>query len=121
MYAEAPHATTSAVTLQRTDRQGMLGQKPSVCKRLCDNSTQRGRRMAQQTGLSKRSVHRLRQAMARRGGSPESWWWETEDSRRWLTRCVVATLYPFGLPRGVGRDTSSAFFAHLHRAWPIRL
>jgi transposase InsO family protein len=28
MYAEALHATTSSVTLQRTDRQGILGQKP---------------------------------------------------------------------------------------------
>jgi len=64
---------------------------------------------------------RLRQAMARRGGSPESWWWETADSRRWHTRCVVATRSPCGPPRGVGRDTSSAFFAHLRRAWPIRL
>ena len=50
---------------------------------LCDNGRQGVRRMAQQTGLSKSSVHRLTQAMERRGGHPESWLWETEDGRRW--------------------------------------
>jgi Family of unknown function (DUF6399)/IclR helix-turn-helix domain len=84
-----------------------------VFKSLCENGTQSVRRMAQKTGLSKSSVHRLRQAMARRGGYPESWLWETEDGRRWLTRLVVATLYTFGLTRGVGLDTISAFFARL--------
>ena len=39
--------------------------------------------------------------------------WETEDGRRWLTRLVVATLYTFGLKRGVGLDTMSEFFARL--------
>jgi hypothetical protein len=29
MYAEALHVTTSAVTLQSTDHQGILGQKPA--------------------------------------------------------------------------------------------
>ncbi len=71
------------------------------------------RRIAQKTGLSKSSVHRLRQAIVRRGGYPESWLWETEDGRRWLTRLVVATLYIFGLTRGVGLATISAFFVRL--------
>jgi hypothetical protein len=31
--------------------------------------------------------------------------WETEEGRRWLARLVVATLYLFGLKRGVGMDT----------------
>jgi hypothetical protein len=84
-----------------------------VFKSLCDNGTQSVRRIAQKTGLSKSSVHRLRQAMARRGGYPESWLWETEDGRRWLTRLVVATLYIFGLTRGVGLATISAFFVRL--------
>ena len=39
--------------------------------------------------------------------------WETEEGRRWLTRLVVATLYTFGLKRGVGLDTMSEFFARL--------
>ena len=77
------------------------------------------RRLAQKTGLSKSSVHRLQQARARRGAHPEAWlWetWETEEGRPWLTRLVVATLYTFGLKRGVGLDTMQAFFAWLHLA-----
>ncbi len=82
-----------------------------IFKSLCDNGTQGVRRMAQQTGLSKRSVHRLTQAMERRNNHPESWCWETADGRQWLTRLVVATLYPFGLKRGVGMETMHEFFA----------
>jgi DNA-binding IclR family transcriptional regulator len=59
------------------------------------------RHVAQQTGLSKSSVHRLVQALARRDRYPESWLWETEEGRCWLLRLVVATLYIFGLKRGV--------------------
>jgi len=71
------------------------------------------RHIAHQTGVSKSSVHRLQQAMERRDRHPESWWWETEEGRHWLTRLVVATLYTFGLKRGVGMDTLSEFFARL--------
>ena len=84
-----------------------------IFKSLCDNGTQGVRRLAQQTGLSKSSVHRLTQAMERRNSHPESWFWETEDGRQWLTRLVVATLYTFGLKRGVGMDTMREFFTHL--------
>src|SRR5919199_2638982 len=86
---------------------------------LCENATQSVRQLAQQTGLSKSSVHRLQQAMERRNGHPESWLWETADGRRWLTRLVVAALYTFGLKRGVGLDTISAFFSHLHLEWQM--
>ena len=51
--------------------------------------------------------------MERRDVHPESWLWETEEGRQWLTRLVVATLYTFGLKRGVGVDTMSEFFARL--------
>src|SRR4030095_6413868 len=44
----------------------------------------------------------------------DSWFWETADGRQWLTRLVVATLYTFGLKRGVGLDTISEFLARLH-------
>jgi len=84
-----------------------------VFKCLGENGRQGVRRIAQQTGLSKSSVHRLTQAMARRGLHPESWRWETEEGRQWLTRLVVATLYTFGLKRGVGMDTMHEFFARL--------
>jgi DNA-binding IclR family transcriptional regulator len=80
---------------------------------LCAHGTQSVRRIASKTGLSKSSVHRLTQAMARRGRHPESWLWETEDGRRWLARLVGATLYTFGLKRGVGLDTLSELFARL--------
>jgi hypothetical protein len=85
-----------------------------IFKCLCDNATQSIRHLAHQTGFSKSSVHRLKQAMERRNSHPESWFWETEDGRAWLTRLVVATLYTFGLKRGVGLDTMSEFFARLH-------
>ena len=64
-------------------------------------------------GSLKSSVHRLQQARARRDTHPESWWWETEDGRCWLIRLVVATLYTFGLTRGVGAETISEFFGRL--------
>ena len=88
---------------------GFWDKSLQIFKCLCDNATQSVRQLAQQTGLSKSSVHRLQQAMARRGGHPESWLWETEAGRQWLTRLVVATLYTFGLKRGVGMETMQAF------------
>src|SRR5256885_9363317 len=93
---------------------GFWDKSLQIFKSLCEIATQSVRQLAQQTGLSKSSVHRLQQAMERRNGHPESWLWETEDGRRWLTRLVVATLYTFGLKRGVGLETMSEFFTHLH-------
>src|SRR6058998_4090290 len=81
---------------------------------LCDNAKQSIRQLARQTGISKSSVHRLKQAMERRDRHPESWFWETDEGRRWLIRLVVATLYTFGLKRGVGAETISEFFGRLH-------
>ena len=71
------------------------------------------RGLAERTGLSKSSVHRHLQAMERRARSPESSLWETEAGRAWLIRLVVATLFMFGLKRGVGAETLSEFFGHL--------
>ena len=98
---------------EQTDM-GFWDKSLRIFNSLCENATQSVRQLAQQTGLSKSSVHRLQQAMERRNGHPESWLWETEDGRRWLTRLVVATLYTFGLKRGVGLETLSKFFTHLH-------
>ena len=39
--------------------------------------------------------------------------WETAESRGWLTRWGVATLYTFGLKRGVGVEMISEFFSRL--------
>jgi hypothetical protein len=86
---------------------------------LCDNGRQSVRRIALQTGLAKSSVPRLKQAMERRGVHPESWLWETEEGRSWLTRLVVATLYTFGLKSGVGVETLSEFFTRLRLATQV--
>ena len=50
----------------------------------------------------------------RRDRYPESAFWETEAGRNWLIRLVVATLFVFGLKRGVGAETLSEFFGRLH-------
>ena len=42
-----------------------------IFKYFCDHGKQSVRRIAQQTGLSKSSVHRLSQAMERRGSERE--------------------------------------------------
>ena len=74
---------------------------------------QRIRSLADRTGLSTSSVHRHLQAMERRDRYPESPLWETEAGRTWLIRLVVATLFVFGLKRGVGAETLSEFFGRL--------
>jgi hypothetical protein len=71
------------------------------------------REVARQTGLSKSSVHRLKQAILRRDRHPESWFWETYEGQQWLIRLVIATLYTFGLKRGVGAETLSEFLLRL--------
>ena len=71
------------------------------------------RSLADRTGRSKSSVHRYLQAMGRRDRYPESSFWETEAGRTWLVRLVVATLFVFGLKRGVGAETISEFFSRL--------
>src|ERR671922_2572341 len=72
------------------------------------------RSLADRTGLSKSSVHRHLQAIERRDRYPESSLWETEEGRAWLIRLIVATLFVFGLKRGVGAETLSEFFSRLH-------
>ena len=89
---------------------GFWAKSLRIFNSLCDNTTQSIRQVAQQTGLSKSSVHRLKQAMERRDRHPESWLWETEEGRGWFIRLVVATLYTFGLKRGVGAETHQRVF-----------
>jgi len=92
---------------------GFWAKSLRIFKYLCDHGTPSIRQLAQGTGLAKSSAHRLKQARERRDVHPESWVWETEAGRCWLARLVVATLYIFGLKRGVGMDTMSEFFARL--------
>jgi hypothetical protein len=98
---------------------GLWDKSLRIVNGLCDNATQSVRRLAQKTGFSTSSVHRLQQAMERRDRPPESWVWETAAGRRWLTRLVVATLSPFGLTRGVGAETIREFFCRLGLETPV--
>lgn len=68
------------------------------------------RELAEATGFSKSSVHRHLKAQRRRNQYPESPLWETPEGQAWLSRLVVATLLHFGLKRGVGLESISAFF-----------
>jgi hypothetical protein len=98
---------------------GLWDKSLRIFKSLCENGRQSVRRLAHQTGLSKSSVHRHLQAIKRRDCYPESSLWETEAGRNWLIRLVVATLFVFGLKRGVGAETLSEFFSHLHLEAPV--
>jgi Family of unknown function (DUF6399)/IclR helix-turn-helix domain len=80
---------------------------------LREHGKQSIRRLADRTGLSKSSVHRHLQAIDRRDRYPESSLWETQAGRTWLIRLIVATLFVFGLKRGVGAETLSEFFHRL--------
>jgi len=92
---------------------GFWAKSLRIFNAFCDNAQQSIRQVAHRTGLSKSGVHRLKQAMERRDKHPESWWWETEAGRCWFIRLVVATLYTFGLKRGVGAETISEFCGRL--------
>ena len=93
---------------------GLWAKSLLIFNSIRDNGKSSIRCLAEQTGLSKSSVHRHLQAAGRRDRYPESGLWETEAGRLWLIRLVVATLFIFGLKRGVGADTISEFFGRLH-------
>src|SRR5215468_8435799 len=92
---------------------GLWGKSVVIFNTIREHGKQSIRRLADRTGLSKSSVHRHLQAMDRRDRSPESSLWETEAGRAWLIRLLVATLFVFGLKRGVGAETLSEFFRRL--------
>jgi transcriptional regulator with XRE-family HTH domain len=93
---------------------GFWAKSRQIYSSLREHGKQSIRQLAEHTGLSKSSVHRLEQARDSRNRYPESWFWETEEGQRWFIRLVVATLYTFGLKRGVGAETLSEFFVRLH-------
>src|SRR5437764_9867806 len=92
---------------------GLWGKSVVIIKAIREHGKQSIRSLADRIGLSKSSVHRHLQAMDRRDRYPESSLWETEPGRAWLIRLVVATLFVFGLKRGVGAETISEFFGRL--------
>ena len=92
---------------------GLWAKSIVIFNAMREHGTQSIRSLADRTGLSKSSVHRHLQTMHRRDRYPESSFWETEAGRAWLIRLVVATLFVFGLKRGVGAETLSEFFRRL--------
>src|SRR5918911_4266425 len=92
----------------------LWGKSVVIINAIREHGKQSIRSLADRIGLSKSSVHRHLQAMDRRDRYPESSLWETEPGRAWLIRLVVATLFVFGLKRGVGAETLSEFFSRLH-------
>ena len=88
---------------------GLWAKSVIIFNSLREHGKQSIRSLADRTGLSKSSVHRHLQAMDRRDRYPESSLWETEAGRTWLIRLMVATLFVFGLKRGVGAETLSEF------------
>ena len=101
---------------------GLWAKSVRIFNAIRENGKQSIRRLAERTGLSKSSVHRHLQAMERRDCYPESWLWETAEGRTWLLRLVVATLFIFGLKRGVGPTRSASFSAvsTWRRMWGVR-
>jgi hypothetical protein len=80
---------------------------------------QRLRSLADRPGLSKSSVHRPLQALARRDCAPESSWWDTPAGRPGRIRLVVAPLWVGGLNRGVGAEPRSELFRRLGLEAPV--
>ena len=70
--------------------------------------------LAKKTKLSKSSAHRLYHRIARRNQHPESSEGETEAGQNWLRLLVLATIFVFALPGGIGGERLSQFF-HLLR------
>lgn len=60
--------------------------------------------------ISKSSVHRHQQGLARRQQYPESAWWETPTGSAWLKMMVLGVVYYFGIKQGVGSERISEFF-----------
>jgi hypothetical protein len=93
---------------------GLWSKSVLIFNSIREHGKQSIRHLARHTGLSNSSVHRHLQAINRRDRYPESSLWETEAGRHWLIRLVVATIFIFGLKRGVGAETISEFFGRLH-------
>ena len=68
-------------------------------------------RIAALTGLSKSSVHRHQQAIARRNQYPESLWWETQPGSFWLKLLVL----DFGQKAGQQPFSPATDRGHHHR------
>ena len=72
--------------------------------------------IASAIGISKSSVHRHQQGIARRNQYAESELWETASGSSWLKRLVIGVLYHFGIKHGIGAESLSEFFKSVHLA-----
>jgi hypothetical protein len=72
------------------------------------------RTIAKLTGIPRSSVHRYKVGIVKRNQYPESPFWESEEGYQWLGLLVFATIYVFGIMRGVGAESLSLFFTLLH-------
>ena len=72
------------------------------------------RQIAHLTGLPRSSVHRYKTGIVKRDQYPESHLWERPEGYAWLCLLVYATIFVFGIMRGVGAETLSLFFRLLH-------
>ncbi len=72
------------------------------------------RAIAQESNLSKSSVHRLYHRIVNRNQHPESSLWESPEGQEWLRLLVLASIFIFALQGGIGCERLSRFF-HLLR------
>ena len=72
------------------------------------------RTIAKVTGIPRSSVHRYRIGIVKRNQYPESHLWEREEGYQWVCLLVFATVYVFGIMRGVGAESLSLFFSLIH-------
>lgn len=72
------------------------------------------RTIAKVTGIPRSSVHRYRISIVKRNQYPESHFWEREEGYQWVCLLVFATVYVFGIMRGVGAESLSLFFSLIH-------
>ena len=87
--------------------------RQQIAARLAEKSPETIRAIAAATGISKSSVHRHQQALKKGHPYPEAELWHTDIGEQWLKRLVVATIYVFGLKRGVGAESLGEFFDKL--------
>lgn len=71
------------------------------------------RQIATAAGVSKSAAHRHLKAAMKRNKHPESGLWESVEGQLWLVRLVSATIFYFGIQRGVGAETISEFFKEI--------
>ena len=63
------------------------------------------RTIAKVTEIPRSSVHRYRIGIVKRNQYPESHFWEREEGDQWGCVLGCATVYVFGIMRGIGAES----------------